>query len=402
MIGSGARSATNGTTGADFSWLGKMASREFLEDIALQLNANVFTRTFSFSSAQLPVVASPPPPLADRVVLVEGVGLVMDLCERKGQATLKSAEIEKWFANEVLRKAMDRIRHTRDLLRSYDGISLVNSRGHRVSVAPKGLDDVTGLILHRSPRAGGYVAPRFRKSRNGFVHIMRDSDYSAICEHLVTPSELADYLKFRQEILSRSFPVPPEVSEAALLGQYLFEELEAPADARYETAGRTFRGDPNAWAFSYVMQNLSTQIAKRDDESVEATYQRILAELARLGRSELRELRTQLRLSLEAVRADRFELPYRVTCTSTQCCFLVLPGSAEFRLRAREALESLAVASKYELGLQKQVSIAMWRSGEIIDIDWLYTEGPNVPNETLDKRLEHAYPFRRTSEKRLP
>ena len=380
-----------------------MASREFLEDITLHLNANVFTRTFSFSSAQLPALASPPPPLADHVVLVDGVGLVMDLCERKGKARLKSAEIERWFASEVLRKGIERVRHTRDLLRSYDGISLVNSRGHRVSVAPKGLADVSGLILHRSPRAGGYVPPRFRKSRKtGFVHIMRDSDYFAICEHLVTPSELADYLRFRQEILSRPFPVPPEVSEAALLGQYLFEELDAPADARYETAGRTFRGDPSTGAFTYVLQNLSTQIAKRDDESVEATYQRILAELARLGRSELRELKTQLRLSLEAVRADRFELPYRVTCTSTQCCFLVLPGSAEFRLRAREALESLAAASKYELGLEKQVSLAMWRSGEIIDIDWLYSEGPNPPDEKLDKRLEQAYPFRRTSEKRPP
>jgi hypothetical protein len=379
-----------------------MASREFLEDIRLHLNANVFTRTFSFSSAQLPVLASPRP-LADQVVLVDGFGLVMDLCERKGRARLKSAEIERWFDNEVLRKGVDRVRNTRDLLRSYDGISLVNSRGHRVSVAPKGLDDVAGLILHRSPRAGGYVPPRFRKSRKlGFVHIMRDSDYFGICEHLLTPSELAGYLKFRQEILSRPFPVPPEVSEAALLGQYLFEELDAPADARYETAGRAFRGDPNVAAFSYVLQNLSTQIAKRDDESVETTYQRILAALARLGRPELSELKTQLRLSLEAVRADRFELPYRVMCASTQCCFLVLPGSAEFRLRAREALESLAAASKYELGVQKQVSLAMWRSGRIIDIDWLYTEGPNVPDEKLDKRLEHSYPFRRTSGKRFP
>src|SRR5687767_2328832 len=282
-----------------------MASREFLEDITLHLNANVFTRTFSFSSAQLPVLASPAPSLADHVVLVDGVGLVMDLCERK-DSRVKSAEIERWFASEVLRKGIERIRHTRDLLRSYDGISLVNSRGHRVSVAPKGLDAAAGLILHRSPRAGDYAPPRFRKSRKlGFVHIMRDSDYIGICEHLVTPSQLADYLKFRQEIFSRPFPVPPEATEAALLGQFLFEELEAPADARYETAARAFRDDPNTSAFSYVLQNLSTQIAKRDDESVEAIYQRILAELARLGRPELRELKTQLRLSLEAVRADR-------------------------------------------------------------------------------------------------
>ena len=44
-----------------------------------------------------------------------------------------------------------------------------------------------------------------------------------------------------------------------------------------------------------------------------------------------------------------------------------------------------------ELGLEKQVSIAMWRSGEIIDIDWLYSEGPNIPDEKLDKRLLEKY-----------
>src|SRR5687767_2867028 len=95
MTANAGHSATDVESGADFSWSGRMASREFLEDITLHLNANVFTRTFSFSSAQLPAVASPPPPLADHVVLVDGFGLVIDLCERKGRARLKSGEIEE-------------------------------------------------------------------------------------------------------------------------------------------------------------------------------------------------------------------------------------------------------------------------------------------------------------------
>jgi hypothetical protein len=57
---------------------------------------------------------------------------------------------------------------------------------------------------------------------------------------------------------------------------------------------------------------------------------------------------------------------------------------------------------KHELQIEKQVSIAMWRSGEIIDIDWMYSAGPNDPNPELDQQLEQVYPFRRTSQRRLP
>jgi hypothetical protein len=379
-----------------------MASTQFLDDLTAHLSANAFTRTFSFSSAQLPITASPPPQLAHHLVLLDGASVIFQLSERTGRGTSKAADLEQWFAAEVMKTGVDQIRNTRDLLRSYGGISLVNSRGHRVSLSATALSRHNGVILYRALTASGFVAPRFKKSRvAGFIHIMRDRDYFGICEFLVTPCEVAEYLRFRREILSRPDPVADNVSEAALVGQYLFEELDAPADARYETAGRSFRGDPNAWVFSYVIDNLNSQIAKRDDEIVETVYQKILAEVGMLARPTLREFRTQLRLALEAVRADRFELPYRLTSTATRCGFLVLPGSAEFRLRAREVLESLAAASKHELGLEKQVSIGMWRSGEIIDIDWLYEEGPNTPNEQLDERLKRAYPFRRSSEKSI-
>ena len=377
-----------------------MVSTEFLEEFAAHLDSNVFTRTFSFSSAQLPVVDAAASHLADRVILVGGIGVIIQFCEHESAGKPRAADLEKWFATEVFKAGVNRIRKTRDLIQSYHGVSLVNARGHRVSAAAADLHDVAALILHRTGKAKGHRPPRFKKSRvAGFVHIMSDREYYGLAEYLITPSELVNYLRFRQQILSRPFRVPANVSEDALLGQYLFEELDAPPDARYETAARTFRGDPSAWAFSYVLQNLSAQIARRDPDIVEGTYQTILTEIARLGRTELRELRTYLRLSLEAVRADRFELPYRLTSTATQCGFLVLPGSAEFRLRAREALESLAIASKYELNIERQVSLAMWRTGEIIDIDWLYTEGPNRREEKLDKRLAQAYPFRRTSEK---
>ncbi len=371
--------------------------------MSAHLNANVFTRAFSFSSAQLPVLGPTRPHLAERLVLLDGMGFIYQLSEYGTAGGRKATDLRKWFADYVLRKAVKEIGKTRELLRTYICVSLVNARGHRVLIPMTAVDDLVGLIVYRAPpKTPGFTPARFSDTRAGFVHIMRDTDYFGICEYLVTPSELTGYLEFRQEVLSRPDPIAPGVSETALLGQYLFEELDERPHSRYEAAARSFSGDSGAFAFAYVIENLGAQMAKRDEESVEAIYHRILVELSRLGRTELRELKAQLRCCLDAVRADRFELPYRLCSARTQCAFLILPGSAEFRLRAREALDSLATACKHELQIEKQVSIAMWRSGEIIDIDWLYSEGEPGPNEDIDKRLAKAYPFRRSSQKRLP
>lgn len=375
-----------------------------LEDMTEYLGSNVFMRTFSFSSAQLPVLSFPRPPLADHVVLLDGFGFIFRLIERDPDYAVPPSELEKWFAEEVVKQGVRQIRHTREVLQSYRSISLANADGHRVSVGLSGFEGVTGLILYRAPEsAAGFLPPRFRKTRvAGFVHIMSDADYFAICEYLITPSELGDYLRFREAVLSRPDPISPAVSEAALVGQYLYDDMHVAPDPRYESALRSLRGDPGDYVFSYLIENLATQISRRDEDSVESTYHPILLEIARLGRKELRELKTQFRLSLEAVRADRLELPYRLCSERTNCAFLTLPGSAEFRLRSRKTLESLAAASKHELRMEKQVSIAMWRSGQIIDVDWMYAEGSNPPSEELDRHLEEAYPFRRTSQKRLP
>jgi hypothetical protein len=44
----------------------------------------------------------------------------------------------------------------------------------------------------------------------------------------------------------------------------------------------------------------------------------------------------------------------------------------------------------------------MWQSNEFVDIEWVFLEGENAPNEVLEQRLARSYPFRRASERRLP
>lgn len=373
-----------------------------LQDHDAQQHANVFTRAFSFRASQLPINFDKDVELANRVMLIDGIGFIFELFEREQKVASRAGDLEKWISGHVVRKGVKRIQNTRDLLGAYVGLSLVNNFGHRVTVSPREPDSYISMIIYRVPqKSRAFRAARFKKNRNGaFVHVLRDVDYFEICHHFVTPAELVDYFSFRRDMLLSWDPPATAVSESALIGQYLLEDFSSPPDPRFERAARS-RGGPTACEFSFVLETLAAKIAAQDAEYADIDSYAILSELALLGRYELRALKLELRLALEAVRADRFELPYRIVSAQTGCGFLVVPVTTEFHDRAVNALASLSLASKYELDLGRQVGIGMWKDSEFVDIEWIFLKGNNTPDPDLEERMEFGYPFRRTSERKL-
>jgi len=374
-----------------------------LQEFTTQQNENAFLRAFSFSTTQLPVDSASDVELADRVIMMDEIGFIFQLMEREQKVGSKSGNLEKWITNYVVRRGVKQIQNTRDLLKSYVGLSLVNNFGHRVFISPRDPDLLVSVVVYRvPPKTRAFRAARFKKNRNGgFVHILRDVDYFEIVHHFVTPAELTDYFGFRRDILINWDPAATAVSEAALIGQYLLEDYSSAPDERFESASRS-RGGPTACEFSFVLDSLATTIASQEGDYADTDCDEVLAELARLARYELRALKQQVRLALEAVRGDRFELPYRIASVRTGAGFLVLPVTTEFHERALDALRSLSLASKYELDLERQIGIGMWRNSEFVDIEWMFLNGRNLPDPDLDERLAHNYPFRRASEQRLP
>ena len=374
-----------------------------LQDFTAQQHTNVFMRAFSFPATQLPRNSEVETELADRVVLLDNAGFIFQLKERELKVASKPGDLEKWVSNNVVKKGVKQVQNTRELLRSYVGLSLVNHFGHRASLAPVDPDDLVSMVIYRvPPKSRAFRAARFKKGRNGgFVHILRDLDYFEICQHFVTPAELLDYFGFRRDVLINWDEAVTAVSEEALIGQYLLEDYSSAPDPKFERAARS-RGGPTACEFSFVMDSLASRIAAQHDESADTESYEILTELALLGRYELRALKQELRSGLEAVRANRFEMPFRIASGRTGCGFLIVPVTREFHARALDALESLSVASKHELDLERQVGIGMWRNSEFVDIEWVFLDGANPPNPELDERLAHSYPFRTASEQRLP
>jgi hypothetical protein len=374
-----------------------------LQDFATQQRSNVFLRAFSFPTIELPRPPEDDDELADSIVLIDKIGFIFQLRELGQQVMSKAGDLEKWVANTVVRKGIKQVQNTRDLLRSYAGLSLVNHFGHRLSLTPKDPDDLVSIIIYRVPaKARAFRAARFKKGRNGgFIHILRDVDYFAICEQFVTPAELVDYFSFRRDILINWNPIVTAVSEEAMIGQYLLEDYSSPPDQKFERSVRS-RGGPSAYGFSFVMDSLAAKIAAQESVYADTDYYAILAELALLGRYELKALKQQLGLALESVRANRFELPSRIVSGRRDSGFLIVPLTLEFRDRVLDALQSLSLASKHELDLPRQIGIGMWRNSEFVDIEWIFMEGTNGPNPELDARLARNYPFRRASEQQLP
>ena len=374
-----------------------------LNDFIAQQHANVFARAFAVSTTQLPMPSDPHPELADRLLLTKDLGFIFQLCEREQKVVTKAGDLEKWAAAQVVRKGSRLIENTRDLLANYTALSLVNHFGHRLAVAPKDPESLIGVIVYRvPPKSRPFRVARFKRVRNGtFVHILRDTDYFEICDHFVTPAELLEYFNFRRDILLGWDPPTTAVSEMALIGQYLLEDFESPPDQRLERAARA-RRSPAACEFSFVLDSLAAKTASQEEDFADTDCYHILSELAHLGRYDLRALSEQLRLALESVRADRFELPYRMASSKTGCGFVILPLTREFHDRGYDALAGLARASKHELDLQRQVGIGMWKNTEFVDIEWLYVSGSNSADPSIDERLAHSYPFRRASERRLP
>src|SRR5206468_7313895 len=80
-----------------------------LHDFVAQQHANIFTRAFSFPANHLPIVAEKEVELADGVVILDDIGLIIQLREREQKVASKAGDLEKWVSNQVVKKGTKQI-----------------------------------------------------------------------------------------------------------------------------------------------------------------------------------------------------------------------------------------------------------------------------------------------------
>lgn len=378
--------------------------KTLLERFIAQLNANVFFAEFAFDSAQIRIPGKGDIELADHLVLLDDIGIIFQLKERDAGAEVSAAALRTWFAQKVRKHAVAQVRDTRLTLAQFRGVELTNQRGHKVPLQASPTASLPGVVVYEAPSIPDFVPPHHCVSRRaGFIHFIRAADYLGVCQFLVTPTEVVDYLAFREQAMRALDFAPQFVSESALVGQYMGGDPTALPNERFAGALGALIQDQEKWDVSFLTERMGDQISFRDGSDTSTTsHYRILAEMAKLSRSELRTLKERLVRTLDAVRANRFELPYRFAVPRTDCGFLLLPVQREQRASMRTALHNFTLASKYDFKVSKHIGIAINSERRHIDILWMFVDGAFEPNPALESLLRENNPFRRTLEQMQP
>jgi hypothetical protein len=189
-----------------------------------KLNESYFFREFTFSTNTFRPDKRTELELADAVVWLDDFLIVIQVKERYATFGATSTNEENWFQNEVLGKAVTQVENTLRYLHAYDSIELENNQSHAFNLADaKGKRTHKLVIYHpKENLPETCTSQKFHQSATaGVIHIIRSADYLVLLETLITPAEVEQYLSFREELMKRWENVVCEVTEQALVGQFL-------------------------------------------------------------------------------------------------------------------------------------------------------------------------------------
>jgi hypothetical protein len=405
-----------------------MSGTPTLEEFIARLNQNLFFREFSFSQTKFAPVPSDELELADHVVWLDDLLLTFQLKERQkptGEAReVRTPETErKWFENKVLKKATKQVKDTQRYLASYPHIHITNEKGHTFDVRTANINTQINVILHDPDPMLPYGC-RLQKhhisSTAGFMHLMLACDYAAVCQVLVTPAEIREYLLFREQIVTR-YAETCSLSEECLLGQFLAGDDAAMPGVSFAAYPPRLRRDRDAWDCSVLLELYEERIIENEEdvqheEKVEQEkkvkrekkvtsafdYYRILQEMAKLNRQELYHVKLRFQLCLEKCQQPEVEVPYRVVWPRTGCGFVFVPVPSHAPQAIKfmnNALENFTMAHKYDQKLDKCIGVAVasekyYRGTATWLIAWCLIEEQWAYDAEMHARLRVSFPFR--------
>lgn len=368
--------------------------RSFADELAA-LNEWHFFREFVYSQTTFRPSPGNEVELADNVVCLGDILIAYQLKEREQVADADAATERRWFENKVLGKATHQIRDTDKYLRDHESIELQNGRGHRSRITFASIRQFHKLVVYL-PKDHLPAACRSIKhhlsTTVGVIHVIAGHDYLGIVRTLLTPAEVADYLAFREKLISLWPDDILSVSEPSLVGQYLSGDFESKPSAEYANYLKRLKHYVDKWDMSGIIGKFPDRVTTDNGPT---DYYPIVRELSLLKRDELRQFKQRFQLSLDKARANEFALPYRIAVPRTNCGFVFIPITKDLLPRRRVGLVNLTLAHKYDQRLSKCVGVSIaddikpWFTAE-----WCYTESPWEKDPEMDQWLKESSPFR--------
>jgi len=369
------------------------------EKIVSFINTNVFFNEFTFSRNEFTTPDGKSElQLADNVVWLDDIFFIQ-IKERNIEA--EGSEI-KWFEKKVLKKAVKQIKGTLEYFNDYKNITITNERGQQLNVS-KADSTIAKKIIVYNPTKTFFEEKRFLKfhrSRTiGLIHLFHSEDYDGICRFLITPSEIDEYLSFRESLYEKHEQKLNSLPEQYVLGHFLESTDTEKINLDYLENLQTLLHNESEFDVSFIadlFQNRIAKIGTSDD------YYFIIKEIAKLDRAELKEFKHRFKLSLDKSEEKKFTIPYRMTSVRTKCGFVFIPLEYSKSNVWQISLLNLTYAHKYEQKINKCIGMIVSHNSKekLYDINWSYVENDWSYNEELEKLLKESNPFRKASLKK--
>ncbi len=251
--------------------------------------------------------------------------MIFQLKERTCSEETSPQTEAKWFESKVIRKATRQIRDTFTYLQTYNHIEIENKRGHRFKLQWTQIEDAHNIICYLPNRKipQKCLFKKFHKSKTaGIIHLFSAIDYIGIIETLLTPSELSEYLFYREMMIECWRDELTSIPEQALIGQYLKGDYESPPSNSYIKYLYELEHKLEDWDISRIIKTFAENITQKTQPY---EYYQIIAEIAKLKRNELKEFKLRFKLSMEKSKNNQLTQPYVIAFTRTDCAFMFLP-----------------------------------------------------------------------------
>ena len=366
------------------------------ENKIAELNEYFFFREFTYSKNTFRPTPKEEVELADSILWLDDVVVAFQLKERNFVDTTTAEKEARWFKSKVLSRGTRQIRDTLAYLSSHDDIKIENQRGHKFHLQSSNITAIHKVVcyLPNINLPDKCRSMRFYRSRTaGIIHLISAEDYLGIVQTLLTPTELFEYLYFREELIEKWDSRVNDVPEPALMGQYLCGDVDHHPNIAFIDYLIDIEHRINEWDMSGVIKQFPDRITT-DNKAID--YYSIVTEIAKLKTKRVEIIQGALSVVYtEMSSLSKYTQPYRFACPRTDCGFVFIPLERKFLAQRLQMLQNLTYRCKYDLKLSKCVGISFAPEAHgWFSVDWCYIEGPWKFDAEMKKMLNESNPFR--------
>ena len=251
----------------------------------------------------------------------------------------------------------------------YEKLEIKNIRNHTLDISKVKINGINKVIIYL-PNSS-LISPEnkslkfYESTKTGNIHIFNLEDYLWVCKFLITPTELDEYLKFRERIYLKHKEKIAKYLEQYLLGHFLNTTDDSFIQEKYIETFSKLIDDTEDFDMSGILNNFLEKIRIKSQRKSQHYYS-ILTEIAKLKRYELIEFKKRYRQMIDDVKSSNFSMPYRFTISRTGCGFVFIPLLKDKSDYWENALRNFTEIYKYKRKLNKCLGVTTFKVGEFL------------------------------------